>query len=108
MPRRRPPAAAQCAFDEANGIGPSITSPVIAVTYTIRLGTRDEETIPLAANADSEVRRLHWFIDNAYVGTSAPSTPFAWKPMRGGTYLARAIDDRGRVATRELRVELVD
>lgn len=108
MPRRRPPAAADCAYDAAAGIGPAITSPVIAVTYTMRLGSLNEDAVPLSANADSEVRRLHWFIDNAYVGSSAPSTPFPWKPTRGGTYLVRAIDDRGRVDTRELRVELVD
>lgn len=108
MPRRRPPAAADCAFDAPAGIGPSITSPVIAVTYTMRLNHLDEDAIPLSANADSEVRRLHWFIDNTYVGSSAPSTTFAWKPKRSGTYLVRAIDDRGRVDTRELRVELVD
>jgi penicillin-binding protein 1C len=108
MPRRRPPAAAECALDGASGVGPSITSPVIAVTYTMRLGNLQDDAVPLAANADSEVRRLHWFIDNAYVGTSAPSTSFAWKPSRGGTYLVRAIDDRGRVDTRELRVELVN
>ena len=68
MPRRRPPPAGDCQRDMAGGTPPKITSPVIAATYTIRAGRIGNETVPLAANADSEVRRLHWFVDESYVG----------------------------------------
>jgi penicillin-binding protein 1C len=108
MPRRRPPAASECQRDTPLGKPPLITSPVIAATYTIRAtATDDEDTIPLTAHTDTDVQRVHWFVDEAYVGTSAPSTPLAWKPPRGGRYLVRAIDDRGRADTRAVEVELL-
>ena len=107
MPRRRPPPSSDCQRDVQSGTAPSITSPVIAASYTIRLAHLGKDSIPLSANADSEVRRLHWFVDESYVGTSAPSVALGWKPRTSGHYLVRAIDDRGRVDTRELRVELV-
>ncbi len=107
MPRRRPPPSSDCQRDVQSGTAPSITSPVIAASYTIRIAHLGKDSIPLSANADSEVRRLHWFIDESYVGTSAPSVALGWKPQTSGRYLVRAIDDRGRVDTRELRVELV-
>ena len=46
--------------------------------------------IPLAANADSEVRRLHWFVDESYVGTSAPGIALAGiRAARASTSCAR-------------------
>jgi membrane carboxypeptidase/penicillin-binding protein PbpC len=42
------------------------------------------DTSPFAANADGEVRTLHWFVDNAYVGTSPPDGTVAWAPARTG------------------------
>jgi penicillin-binding protein 1C len=107
MPRRRPPPPADCQRDVPSGTAPQITSPVIAVTYTVRSGRVGSETIPLAANADSEVRRLHWFVDESYVGTGTPGIAIGWHPSRGGRYMVRTVDDRGRADSRELVVELV-
>ncbi|WP_129641650.1 penicillin-binding protein 1C [Peristeroidobacter agariperforans] len=107
MPRRRPPPPADCQRDVPSGTAPQITSPVIAVTYTVRSGRVGSETIPLAANADSEVRRLHWFVDESYVGTGAPGIAIGWHPSRAGHYMVRTVDDRGRADSRELVVELV-
>jgi penicillin-binding protein 1C len=107
MPRRRPPPPADCQRDVPSGVAPQITSPVIAVTYTVRSGRVGSETIPLAANADSEVRRLHWFVDESYVGTATPGVAIGWNPSRGGRYIVRTVDDRGRADSRELFVELV-
>ena len=107
MPRRRPPPPADCQRDVPSGTAPQITSPVIAVTYTVRSGRVGSETIPLAANADSEVRRLHWFVDESYVGTGTPGVAIGWHPSRAGRYIVRTIDDRGRADSRELTVELV-
>ena len=107
MPRRRPPAPADCQRDVPSGVAPSITSPVIAADYTIPISRLGVDAIPLAANADSEVRRLHWFANETYVGTGTPSVALGWRPHKSGRYLIRAIDDRGRVDTRELNVELV-
>lgn len=90
-----------------SGTAPRITSPVTAATYTIRAGRIGTATIPLAANADSEVRRLHWFVDESYTGTSAPGTALAWNPAGTGRYMVRAVDDRGRADSRALDVALL-
>lgn len=107
MPRRRPPPPADCQRDVPSGTPPQITSPVIAVTYTVRSGRVGNESIPLAANADSEVRRLHWFVDESYVGTGTPGIAIGWNPSRAGRYIVRTVDDRGRADSAELSVELV-
>ena len=107
MPRRRPPPAADCQRDLPSGTPPHITSPVTAATYTIRAGRVGNEPVPLAANADSEVRRLHWFVDESYVGTSAPGIALAWNPHGSGHYVVRTVDDRGRADSRPLDVALV-
>jgi penicillin-binding protein 1C len=73
----------------------------------VRSGRVDSETIPLAANADSEVRRLHWFVDESYVGTGTPGVAIGWQPAHAGRYIVRAVDDRGRADSRELAVEVV-
>jgi penicillin-binding protein 1C len=107
MPRRRPPPPAACQRDVPVGTPPKITSPVTAATYTVRAARVGTEPIPLAANADSEVDRLHWFVDGSYIGTSAPGIALAWNPANAGRYIVRAIDDRGRADSRELHVALV-
>ena len=108
MPRRRPPEAANCERTVAHGTAPRITSPITAVTYTLRAPRIGTESIPLAANTDSEARRVHWFVDDSYVGSAAPGSALGWTPIRAGKYLVRAVDDRGGADTRELRIEIVD
>ncbi|HEY4368221.1 MAG TPA: penicillin-binding protein 1C [Steroidobacteraceae bacterium] len=107
MPRRRPPAAAACASNAPSGTPPHIISPVTSATYTVRATRVGTESIPLTANADSEVRKLHWFVDENYIGTGTPGVAIGWNPERSGHYVVRAIDDRGRADSRELNVALV-
>jgi penicillin-binding protein 1C len=107
MPRRRPPPLATCRDDAPSGTPPHITSPVTTVTYTVRAMRVGAESIPLSANADSEVHRLHWFVDEDYIGTGVPGTAVPWNPQRSGKYIVRAVDDRGRADSRELNVALV-
>jgi penicillin-binding protein 1C len=107
MPRRRPPVPAECQRDVPSGTPPHITSPVTSATYTVRAARIGQEPIPLAANADSEVRRLHWFVDDSYIGTGTPGIAIGWKPDRSGHYIVRAVDDRGRADSRNLEVEIV-
>jgi len=108
MPRRQPPAATDCQRDIASGTPPRITSPVLAATYTVRTTRGGEDPIPLAANADSEVRRLHWFVDDSYIGTATPGVALGWVPAHTGHYMVRAVDDRGRADSRELNVEIAE
>jgi penicillin-binding protein 1C len=53
------------------------------------------------------VRRLHWFVNESYVGTSAPGIALAWNPHGSGHYIVRTVDDRGRADSRPLDVALV-
>jgi penicillin-binding protein 1C len=76
-------------------------------TYTLRAARVGGEAIPLAATADGGVRSLHWFVDDAYVGTTKPDSTVSWTPGRSGAFLVRAIDDQGRADSRELRVAVV-
>ena len=106
VPRRRPPAAGDCAERALAGLPPRITSPLTAATYTLRAAHASSETIPLAAHTDSDVRTVHWFVDDAYIGTGEPGIAIAWSPQRSGAFIVRAVDDHGRVDSRELRVAI--
>jgi penicillin-binding protein 1C len=108
MPRRRPPEAVPCMRDASIGTPPRITSPVTSVTYTLRAQRVGSESIPLAANTDSEARRVHWFVDDAYVGSVESGIALGWQPNHAGRYLVRAVDDRGRADSRELEVAVVN
>jgi penicillin-binding protein 1C len=108
MPRRRAPEPAVCQRDAPSGTAPRITSPVTSVTYTLRAQRIGNDSIPLAANTDSETRRVHWFVDESYVGSVAPGIALGWQPMHAGRYLVRAVDDRGRADSRELDVTVVN
>lgn len=107
VPRRRPPPVGACLHDLPGGSAPHISSPLASVTYTLRANRMDSEAILLAASADAEVRKLHWFVGDAYVGTSLPDVAVSWAPARSGTFMVRAVDDRGRADSRELRVAVV-
>jgi penicillin-binding protein 1C len=107
MPRRQPPAANECRRGLPGGHAPSINSPLRNATYTLRASRVGSETIPLAATTDGGVRTLHWFVDDAYVGTARPDATVSWTPGRSGAFLVRAVDDQGRADSRELAVAVV-
>ena len=107
MPRRQPPPASECQRAIPGGHAPLINSPLRNATYTLRASRVGNETIPLTATADGGVRTLHWFVDDAYVGTTRPDATVSWTPGRSGAFLVRAVDDQGRADSRELRVAVV-
>ena len=107
MPRRQPPAPASCQQETAAGHPPHIESPRSNTTYTLRAAQAATQTIPLAATTDGEVRTVHWFVDDAYVGTSSPEATMSWTPGHSGEFTVRAVDDRGRADSRALRVAVV-
>ena len=107
MPRRQPPAPASCQQNATVGLAPHINSPLSNTTYTLRAARVGSETIPLAATTDGDVRTVHWFVDDAYVGTSRPDVAVSWTPGRSGEFTIRAVDDQGRADSRALRVAVV-
>jgi penicillin-binding protein 1C len=107
MPRRLPPAPVECHRDTSPGTPPQITSPLTHVTYTLQAKEVERNFVPLAANTYSDVRRVHWFVDDTYVGTSPPSEAIAWRAKQSGRHMVRAVDDQGRADSRELTVSFV-
>ncbi|MFK2889643.1 penicillin-binding protein 1C [Dyella flagellata] len=109
MPRRHPPVNPDCSGSEhVNGLPPSITSPLRGSTYTLRLKQLGEERIPFTVTNDADVHNLYWFVDDAYVGRSAPGEPLYWQPHGAGRYTVRVVDDHGLADQRILDVTLVE
>ena len=106
MPRREPPALADCASDAVTSPidAPHITSPMRGVTYTLRLS--QTSTIPLQAHRTG-VGNLYWFANEAFIAQGRAGEAFAWSPETPGHYILRAIDERGRADSRTLDVEFV-
>lgn len=107
IPRRAPPPTGDCSLGVAQGSPPQIVSPMTGVSYGVRDAQMETERLSLNANADGDVRTLYWFVDEAFVGQSAPGVALGWVPTRPGRFSVSALDERGRSDQRELRVELV-
>ncbi|MEO8670596.1 MAG: penicillin-binding protein 1C [Tahibacter sp.] len=109
LPRRRPPATPDCVSGvEISGAPPQITSPLRGAAYTLRTRHEAEQRVALNATVDASARAVYWFVDDAYVGSSAPGETLFWQPQNAGTHTARVVDDRGRGDSRELRVIVVE
>ncbi|WP_281492124.1 hypothetical protein, partial [Desulfosarcina cetonica] len=103
-----PPFAETCALDRqaAAGLAPAITSPQPDLVYALRSDRPTGRGIPFAATTDADVRRLYWFVNNGYVGSSNPREPFLW-PARGGDFDLRVVDDHGRAAHLMMTVQWI-
>ncbi len=106
MPRRAAPVTSDCSAADAEEERPQITSPLRAVTYTLKQSR--PEPLRLAVNRAAGAGAAHWFADNAYLGRAAPGESLAWQPGRSGRYLLRVVDEAGRADAREVRVEFID
>jgi penicillin-binding protein 1C len=109
LPRRVPPAEdASCGLEQraSEGTPPQITTPEEGVDYSLRASSPGPQTVPLAVVTDADVRRVFWFVDEQLVGTAPRGEPLHWT-ARPGTYVVRAVDDRGRSDARSLTVRLV-
>lgn len=108
IPRRTPPQNSQCPnAGEPDGAAPAITSPLRGSAYVLRLTQQDRQRIAFNATADADTRALYWFVDNAYVGRSAPGEALYWSPPAAGGFRVRAVDDHGRSDERLLDVRLI-
>ena len=102
--RRVPPAfAAHCGERSVAGAPLRIASPVAGLVYVLRDGRSD--VIPLAAVADADAERVSWFVDDRFVGQTAPGGTHFW-PARPGRFVLRAVDALGRSRTQPLEVAL--
>lgn len=109
MPIEPPPRNPDCAgAGLPTGDPPAITSPLRNSAYAMRLGRQSGNSIALTATDDADVRNLYWFVDDAYVGRSAPNQALGWQPPQAGTYRVRVVDDHGRSDSRAVAVGLVE
>lgn len=109
MPRRAPPADADCANLADIGLGdaPKIQSPLRATRYVLRLSRPRDSAIELRATVDADVSRVFWFAGGSYIATTQRGGSAQWIPEREGTYRLSAVDDHGRADTRQVEVAVV-
>jgi penicillin-binding protein 1C len=108
LPRRLPPGHDPRCRDvlDAGGTPPQITSPLRAVSYTLRLSKADEQDISLQATVDASAGEIYWFAGEQYLGKAPRGKALAWHPSGPGHYVLRAVDDAGRSDTREVTVNI--
>ncbi|WP_109127193.1 penicillin-binding protein 1C [Dyella sp. C11] len=108
IPRRAPPRNDACMLSGVDGEAPAITSPLRGSIYAMRFKSAGQDRIAFNANADASVHEMYWFVNDAFVGRSAPGESLFWQPGAAGNYEVRVVDDRGRSDTRPLGVSVVD
>jgi len=109
IPRRKPPQNPDCRdAGTPDGDPPQITSPLRGSTYALRLKQLGQERIAFMATTDADAHALYWFVNDAYVGRSAPGESLFWQPQTAGSYSVRVVDDHGRSDQRPLAVSLVE
>jgi penicillin-binding protein 1C len=100
--RASPPA-----YEPRCGIPPSdseeirIISPEQHVEY--RLEPHRGLELELVSSAPADARQLYWFCDDSLLGQVEPSRAMHWK-ARVGTFVFRAVDDRGRASSVRVRI----
>jgi membrane carboxypeptidase/penicillin-binding protein PbpC len=64
------------------------------------------EAITLEATTPADVRYVFWFDGTALIGKiSVNEGALTWRPSTEGLHLIRVIDDHGRAAERDVRVQ---
>ena len=104
VPRREPPPLESGAASA--GEAPRIASPRAALTYSLRASDPARCTVPLKADTAAGVRTVFWFSGARFIGSSNPATPLLWAAVPGTSQL-RVLDDHGRSAVCELKVEVL-
>lgn len=89
------------------GMPPRILSPLRNTTYTLRRASSPNTSIVFNATMDNDSNIIYWFIDDAYLGNSTNQRSIEWYPKESGRYRIRAVDDKGRADTRNIRVDII-
>lgn len=100
-----PPFGPGCVREAVSGTPPRVISPKEGVVYRRRLSEPGENGIPLIAGADADAKAVFWFVKDRFIGRSVPGETLFWRP-EDGLHELRAVDDRGRVATRRVTVRV--
>jgi penicillin-binding protein 1C len=109
LPRREPPPyPADCQLSQLDHSGqpPQIRSPSAQLEYALHPDRVGAQPVPLQAVTDAGARRLYWFEDDRYLGSSTATETLLWMPTPG-RYLIRAVDDLGRSDAVQVSVRLL-
>jgi penicillin-binding protein 1C len=106
LPKLPPPIPATGHDAALSSAGPRIVSPQSTLSYVFPAGDPDKRRIPLEAHASAGARRIHWFANSQYLGTSAPAEPFLWDALPG-RWVFEATDDLGRSARVAISVSVL-
>lgn len=109
VPRKTPPpleANAESLAAADAGAMPKIVSPRAALVYTLQASDAARQTIPLRADTAPGVNRVFWFAGSRFLGASDPATPLMWTAA-AGKWQVHVLDDQGRSAAVDVRVEMV-
>ena len=105
LPPLEPSAAALRAAQTQDA--PRIASPQPRLVYALRAHDPARQSIPLRADTAAGVRRVFWFAGAKFLGSSEPASALLWKAAPG-EWKVQVLDDQGRSATCEVRVEMVE
>lgn len=96
-----PPHNPECerVFEEG---GPIITSPINDLEYLI--DKLDKQKIMLNANVGSDVKKIHWYVNDKLLISSDPKTPVFFEPEEGKSKISCS-DDKGRNTDIEIVVD---
>ena len=63
-----------------------------------------DRQIPFKAVTDPDVKLLHWFVNQTYLGNVKPSKPLLWN-AKPGRFNIRVVDDSGRASSVDIVVK---
>ena len=110
LPRQVPPPFLPgCDVERSarRGKPPAIISPKSGVRYTIRSTDGMNRGLGLRAEAEADVRKIYWFADKAFLGSTSARENLNWRP-KSGTHNVIALDDYGRSDSCMVTVESSD
>ena len=99
-----PPYSLQCLHEVQPGQGnvPKIISPVKGVLY--QQDIKNSQEISLLADVDPDVRLVHWFVDDSYLGYTEKNIGLTYVPSVG-MHTVYAVDEFGRSSYFSFKVE---
>ncbi len=109
LPRRQPPemastGASLLAADRSHA--PLIVSPQQSVVYSVDGRDGGRKRVPLRVDASPGVSKVFWFVDDRFVGASAPEDVCFWQ-ADPGEWVVQVVDDLGRSNSTQVTVESV-
>lgn len=103
LPPKFHPVCKRNALNHIIGEAPRIINPKKGFIYLIEKG-RYKMKIPLHVKADSDVENISWYLDGILQKRQGPEA-VSFLDLPPGNYRLQAIDDKGRIDSRLIRVQ---